>query len=58
MVNDAHLTYYQRNKELILANAKQYYKNKTSKRSKRKISQLNKQKKNITAYLKKKRKKN
>ena len=27
MVNDAHLTYYQRNKELILAKAKEHYKN-------------------------------
>ena len=27
MVNDAHLTYYQRSKELILAKAKEYYKN-------------------------------
>ena len=53
MVNDAYLTYYQRNEELILAKAKEYYKN-----NKNGLSKQAKEKKNITAYLKKKRKKN
>ena len=34
MANNVHLTYYQRNKDLILSKAKKYYKNNKEKLSK------------------------
>ena len=48
MVNDAYLTYYQRNEELILAKAKEYYKNNKnglSKQAKEKYHSLSEEKK-------------
>ena len=48
MVNDAHLTYYQRNKELILTKVKEYYKNnkdRLTKQAKEKYHSLPEEKK-------------
>ena len=41
MANNVHLTYYQRNKELILSKAKEYYKNNQEKLSKQVTEKYN-----------------
>ena len=48
MTENVYLTYYQKNKESILAKTKEYYKKKQTKKGK-----VHKQKKNVTTYLKK-----
>lgn len=45
MADNVYLTYYQKNRDVILNRAKEYYKNNKDK--------INKQEKNITTHLKK-----